>query len=50
MINIDKDTHEKYQKVEIDEVDNIEDYLVKKTPSSRHFSSIKMKKDDSVLF
>ena len=38
MINIDKDTHEKYQKVEIDEVDNIGDYLIKKnTPSSRHF-------------
>ena len=46
MINIDKDTHEKYQKVEIDEVDNIGDYLIKKnTPSSRHFSSIKMKKN-----
>ena len=29
--------HEKYQKVEIDEVDNIEDYLLKNTPSSRHF-------------
>lgn len=45
-INIDKSTHEKYQRIKIDGVDDIKKYLNKnEQPSNLKYSSIKMNND-----
>lgn len=51
MIDIDKETHSKYQKVKIEGIKNIPNLLQKKdNPTDKHFSSIKLKKDGHCSF
>ena len=50
-IDIDKDTHSKYQKIKIEGITNIPNLLQKKdNPTEKHFSSIKSKKDGYCSF
>ena len=51
MIDVDKETHSKYQKVKIEGIKNVENNLQKKdNPTDQFFSSIKLKKDGYCSF
>ena len=50
-IDIDKETHSKYQKIKIEGITNIPNLLQKKdNPTEKHFSSIKSRKDGYCSF
>jgi len=50
-IDVDKETHSKYQKMKIDGIKNVPKLLVKKdNPTDQHFSLIKLKKDGYCSF
>lgn len=51
MIDVDKETHSKYQKVKIEGIKNVTNFLQKKdNPTDEFFSSIKLKKDGYCSF
>ena len=51
MIDVDKETHSKYQKIKIEGIKNVGNNLKKKdNPTDQHFSVIKLKKDGHCSF
>ena len=51
MIDVDKETHSKYQKIKIEGISNVANNLQKKdNPTNQFFSSIKLKKDGYCSF
>ena len=51
LIDVDKETHSKYQKIKIEGIKNVSNLLQKKdNPTDQHFSVIKLKKDGHCSF